>query len=1042
MLATALQRYGAICRIGTAANSSINFYTTPGNDTNALIAGMRSDLSKIVPLLRVMRNQSPSSVMGGGVPIPARLPQVDPDPVYYQPQFRLVGTTDWANFGRPITGLSAVITGISGNYEFDVVAYKASGSLTSTKISDTTTGGGGGGGGGAGTGATFFDDFNALTLFNDQNQSAGGTWMPAFWYSPVDMGFDSAGTWVVNPFNPATQIAGMNTVSNSTLLIKLDNTPSNFLSAVGGDTTIVGGLNSAPTFTGLFGYWEVRCSAPKQKGSELLIWILDGSGNQEIDLVAIPTFQDGTQWAKFGMWTPGPPKALNNFIFSYNLDNPIDPSVMHTYGIDVQPNICTFYLDRVQVYQFNTPPGYVNPMFWILSYGNGQDEGAGLPVTSTLPSFGLIDYVGQWPHPPFTTGGSQQESPDGTVVTAANQTITSSRTPGQAAPVNGPFDTWGMTGPGGQVIHNGVVDTTTSALIELYYGGHTVYQEATNGNSFGTPGWWSWNGTGWSDSPSPIPTLNNISLTNTSILAGQPAGTLVGDISVGMTGGTFSGTVALGGTNASRFTISSPHLVTAASLGVETDSITLTATQAGAANSPLTVPFTITSQTVVTGGTGPGASSSFVTADLTNLTGRTAPKNLFGIATGGLGNFFWQKVSQDTDLRAKIKALNLPLIRLHSGWMQIGDNQWVDTFSPSHLSGIVLNTANVFPPDIKIILGIRTNTLNYQSFFNYTKAAVAYWNANSSIKVSYVECMNEVDFTVDGGTYASCFAGMVDGAQTVDPNIKGTGPASAGNQDQSQRNAVIAQYNATTGPQKVGFFNHHQYLYCYDPNANNGAGNKPDDLTVMRAGFLPPIANGTFNDTINTWTRALPAYALFEFSLECGANPIEDRTQTSRGACFLLSFFMRAAQASTSCQTWSGAWDLFDDEGANYNLIYPNGNALGAQYYLLQRAIAKLPGQMCNITNNSQSGNLDVWATVNGTNFAVAFVNVSNNPISGPVALSHWPVNSSGNGSAKFWSYPTSDGRNVPGVETTVSVTNGVTSTVTINPRSCAILST
>jgi len=511
-----------------------------------------------------------------------------------------------------------------------------------------------------------------------------------------------------------------------------------------------------------------------------------------------------------------------------------------------------------------------------------------------------------------------------------------------------------------------------------------------------------------------------------------------------MSSGTFSGTLALGGANASSFQLSGSNTVVTTPASFPTGnnfSLTATATQASASNSPFTTPqpFNIVSQSA-SSGPGPAASSSFVTADFTSLTGRTAPKNLFGIATGGLGNNFWQRVSQDSDLRAKIKALNLPLIRLHSGWMFDSNGNLPNTFASSQLSGIVLNTANIFPPDIKIILGIRTNSLDYTTFFNYTRDAVAYWHANSAIKVSYVECMNEVDFSVDAGTYASCFAGMVDGAQTVDPNIKGTASASAGLQDRSQRDAVIAQYNATTGPQKVGFFNHHQYLYCFSGDPN-GANNKPDDVTVMRAGFLPPIANGTFNETINTWTKALPAYGLFEFSLECGANFAENRTQTSRGGCFLVSFFMRAAQASTSCQTWSGAWDLVDDEGAGYNLISPT-NALGGQYYALQRSIAKLPGSMCNVPTNSQGGNLDVFATVNGSNFGVAFVNVSNNPISGSVALSHWPVNSTGSGTVKFYSYPTTDSVNTPGTETNVSVTNGLTSQITIQPRSWAILST
>src|SRR6185503_7295508 len=72
-------------------------------------------------------------------------------------------------------------------------------------------------------------------------------------------------------------------------------------------------------------------------------------------------------------------------------------------------------------------------------------------------------------------------------------------------------------------------------------------------------------------------------------------------------------------------------------------SLTATATQASASNSPFTTPqpFNIVSQSA-SAGPGPAASSSFITADFTSPTGRTAPKELFGVATGGLGNNFWQ----------------------------------------------------------------------------------------------------------------------------------------------------------------------------------------------------------------------------------------------------------------------------------------------------------------------------------------------------------------------------------------------------------------
>jgi len=653
----------------------------------------------------------------------------------------------------------------------------------------------------------------------------------------------------------------------------------------------------------------------------------------------------------------------------------------HTYGADVQSDFITFYVDGVQTARQATPSDFI--------------------------SNGNIWYI----NAPFSVGGP------------------SSWIGAPSPSVNATTGVW-------QIDYVGVWPNFATAYPS---GGTTPTKSAaTFIDDFAIAD------ISFSGGPFTALTITGISLSNSIISAGAPAGTVVGTLAVTMSSGTFSGTLALGGANASSFSLSGSNTVVTTPASFPTGnnfSLTATATQASASNSPFTTPqpFNIISQSA-SSGPGPAASSSFITADFTSPTGRTAPKELFGVATGGLGNNYWQTVSQNATLRSQIKALNLPLIRLHSGWMFNSNGTLPDTFSPSQLSGLVSNLPNLFPTGIKIILGIRTNTLNNSTFFNYTRDAISYWKANSTYPVQYVECMNEVDFNVNASTYASCFAGMVDGAQSVDPTILGTGPASAGNQDTSQRTAVINQYNATTGPQKVGFFNHHQYMYC------SGSDPRPSDFTVMRAdpgpNDLPSVINGTFNSIAGTWAGQLKSYGLFEFSLECGASGTEDRTQTSRGGCFLLSYWMRTAEQTTSCLPWSGAWDLFDDTGANYNWIYPNSLALGAQYYLAQRAIAKIPGNLCRITTNGQSANLFAWATVNGSNFSVPFVNFSNNPVSGSVALSHWPVNSTGSGTVKFYSYPTTDSVNVSGTETNVSVTNGLTSSITIQPRSWGILST
>src|SRR5581483_10052151 len=114
--------------------------------------------------------------------------------------------------------------------------------------------------------ATFWDDFTSLSLYNDQVSNPTGTWQPAEWWSPYDMGFDQNGVWIVNPFNSATPFSTYS-VSNSILSIRLDNTPSGYQSACGGDAFIGGELQTANTFQhAVTGYWEIRCAIPDVPG--------------------------------------------------------------------------------------------------------------------------------------------------------------------------------------------------------------------------------------------------------------------------------------------------------------------------------------------------------------------------------------------------------------------------------------------------------------------------------------------------------------------------------------------------------------------------------------------------------------------------------------------------------------------------------------------------------------------------------------------------------------------------------------------------------
>ena len=77
MLFDQMMNYGIMWR--DTASGGVTLYGEPGIDQNSLIVGMRGDLNKLVPLLRIVTNVGPSKIGGGGTPIDASpAPPVDP----------------------------------------------------------------------------------------------------------------------------------------------------------------------------------------------------------------------------------------------------------------------------------------------------------------------------------------------------------------------------------------------------------------------------------------------------------------------------------------------------------------------------------------------------------------------------------------------------------------------------------------------------------------------------------------------------------------------------------------------------------------------------------------------------------------------------------------------------------------------------------------------------------------------------------------------------------------------------------------------------
>lgn len=427
--------------------------------------------------------------------------------------------------------------------------------------------------------------------------------------------------------------------------------------------------------------------------------------------------------------------------------------------------------------------------------------------------------------------------------------------------------------------------------------------------------------------------------------------------------------------------------------------------------------------TTASGSTGPGPTATGGTLANIDFANPTSPgginnaivdARLFGISTGGTGNSSFSVLTggQAATFIRLVRALNLPLFRLNSV-----------SYTPASLNILAVNMPALVPSTCTVIVGIQSTPLN-----TVAATALSAWNANSSIPVAFWECLNESG--LPASTYNADFALMMTGLT----GQKGAGNVNAG-VDPAGLQSLIASSSATL----LGLLDNHQYLYC------RGVDTTPSDAqaclaqTASGTALFPVLVQNVQNG-VSGFGKTLPFF-MGEFNIECSASGLDLRAGTSIGAAFLVSSTLGMAAVSTQ-PIYTGIWDLFNDAGAAYQLIDTSMNVY-PQYYTLQRLIAKMPGTMVNSTSAKSGG--AAWATQSAGNFGVAVVNSTGTTQTGTVALSHWPVNGTGNGSATVWTYPTGSNSvpvaNTPGTTSTVTVTSGVTDVISVPARSTVIIS-
>jgi glycosyltransferase involved in cell wall biosynthesis len=149
-------------------------------------------------------------------------------------------------------------------------------------------------------------------------------------------------------------------------------------------------------FAQRYGYFETRAELPPGPGTWPGFWLNanqrhdDPNPGVEIDVLEYyGQFPDGYHSAVH-IWDKADPKKSRELNQVISVPSGSLTSAFHTYGVDVEPEWITFYLDRQETWRVATPPELKDQMMVLVDLALGS----GWPIDHTPnPSIMKVDYI-------------------------------------------------------------------------------------------------------------------------------------------------------------------------------------------------------------------------------------------------------------------------------------------------------------------------------------------------------------------------------------------------------------------------------------------------------------------------------------------------------------------------------------------------------------------------------------------------------------------------------------------------------------------------
>lgn len=233
----------------------------------------------------------------------------------------------------------------------------------------------------------FADDFNDLSVSSHSNSIAR-------WSAHTPWNGDFGDAQFVNPDNRSgsEENNGPFSVKNGILIITARKQENGRWTS--------GLLSSADAyqagFKQVYGYFEARMKLPPGPGVWPAFWLGssaprgDKSPALEVDAIEYyGQFPDGFH-SGWHLWNKeGNQKDLAGEIIT-NVPAGSLSQDFHTYGVDVEKDFITYYLDRREIYRANTPEEHKKPLMILVNLALGS----GWPIDKTInPSRLEVDYI-------------------------------------------------------------------------------------------------------------------------------------------------------------------------------------------------------------------------------------------------------------------------------------------------------------------------------------------------------------------------------------------------------------------------------------------------------------------------------------------------------------------------------------------------------------------------------------------------------------------------------------------------------------------------